>query len=99
MRKLNARAEVDKQTFDAVAKEFLAAPGCRARTLWSAIFAPDFLRLLGEHLGLVLGSLAGAVALGVPLGVAAAKLRGLAQPVLLLTGLVQTIRLSRCSRS
>ena len=28
---------------------------------------------------------------GVPLGVAAAKLRGLAQPVLVATGLVQTI--------
>ena len=92
MRKLNARAEIDKQTFEAAAKEFLGgAGGAGERTLWSAIFAPDFLRLLGEHLGLVLGSLAGAVALGVPMGIAAAKLRGFAQPVLILTGLVQTI--------
>jgi osmoprotectant transport system permease protein len=92
MRKLNARAEIDKLPFTAVAREFLGghAP-TEQRTLWSAVFAPDFLRLLGEHLGLVLGSLAGAVALGVPLGIAAAKVRGLAQPVLAITGLVQTI--------
>jgi osmoprotectant transport system permease protein len=92
MRKLNARAEIDKLPFGAVASEFLggSAPAGE-RTLWSAVFAPDFLRLLGEHLGLVLGSLAGAVVLGVPLGVAAAKVRGLAQPVLAVTGLVQTI--------
>ena len=92
MRGLNARAEIDRLPFAAVAKEFL---GARAdperRTLWSAIFAPDFMRLLTEHLGLVLGSLAAAIALGVPLGIAAAKVRGLAQPVLLATGLVQTI--------
>src|SRR5882724_11612704 len=63
MRRLNARAEIDKQPFAAVAQEFLGArPAAEGRTLWSAIFAPDFLRLLGEHLGLVLGSLAGAIA-------------------------------------
>jgi osmoprotectant transport system permease protein len=92
MRRLNARAEIDKQSFAAVAKEFLGGRADSApRTLWSAIFAPDFMRLLIEHLGLVLGSLAAAIVLGVPLGVAAARLRGVAQPVLLATGLVQTI--------
>jgi osmoprotectant transport system permease protein len=93
MQKLNARAEIDKLPFAAVAKEFLggSAAASSPRTLLGAIFAPDFMRLLGEHLGLVLGSLAGAIALGVPLGIAAAKLRGLAQPVLVATGLVQTI--------
>ena len=55
------------------------------------MFGPDFGRLLGEHVGLVAGSLAGAVALGVPLGVAAARVRVLAQPVLIATGLVQTV--------
>jgi osmoprotectant transport system permease protein len=58
---------------------------------WQAVFAPDFARLLGEHVALVFASLAAATALGVPLGLAAAKVRGLAQPVLALTGLVQTI--------
>jgi osmoprotectant transport system permease protein len=39
----------------------------------------------------VLGSLAAAIAIGVPLGIAAARTRALAQPVLLMAGLVQTI--------
>jgi osmoprotectant transport system permease protein len=94
MVRLNARAEIAQQSFETVAAEFLAdaagAPKPR-RTLWSALFAPDFSRLALEHLGLVFGSLAAAVLLGVPLGVLAAKWRWLAQPVLALTGLVQTI--------
>jgi len=92
MRRLNARAEIDRLPFAAVASEFLGGGEASARrTLWSAVFAPDFPRLLAEHLGLVLGSLLAAVAAGVPLGIAAAKVRGLAQPVLALTGLLQTI--------
>jgi len=59
--------------------------------LWSALFAPDSGRLLAEHLGLVFGSLVVAALIGVPLGVLAAKVGWLAQPVLALTGLVQTI--------
>jgi osmoprotectant transport system permease protein len=55
------------------------------------VFAPDFARLLWEHLALVFASLAAAAAVGVPVGLAAAKVRGLAQPVLAVTGLVQTI--------
>ena len=92
MRRLNARAEIDRLPFAAVAAEFLGGKETAApRTLWSAVFAPDFPRLLAEHLGLVLGSLLAAVAAGVPLGIAAAKVRGLAQPVLALTGLLQTV--------
>jgi osmoprotectant transport system permease protein len=76
-----------------VAGEFLSgeASGKEAASLWGAIFAPDFWRLLAEHVGLVAGSLAAAVAVGVPLGIAAAKRRFVAQPVLVTTGLVQTI--------
>jgi osmoprotectant transport system permease protein len=92
MRKLNARAEIDKLSFAQVAGEFLGAPaGSSGRTLLGAVFAPDFWRLLREHVGLVLASLLAAVAIGVPLGVAAAKWRFLTQPVMLVTGLVQTI--------
>src|SRR5438552_1893260 len=61
------------------------------RTLRAALFAPDSGRLLAEHLGLVFGSLVVAALIGVPLGVLAAKVGWLAQPVLALTGLVQTI--------
>jgi len=89
---LNARAELDKVAFGDVAREFLGGKAqAKQGGLWAAVFAPDFGRLLLEHLALVFASLAAAVAVGVPLGVAAAKLRGVAQPVLLATGLVQTI--------
>jgi osmoprotectant transport system permease protein len=91
MVRLNARAELDKLPFPQVAAEFLGHSAGPPRTLLNAVFAPDFTRLLAEHVGLVVGSLAAAIAIGVPLGVAAAKVRGLAQPVMITTGLVQTI--------
>jgi osmoprotectant transport system permease protein len=89
---LNARAEIDKVPFNEVAREFLGngAAGSR-RTLGSALFAPDSGRLLAEHLALVFGSLGAGVLVGVPLGAAAARWRWLAQPVLLATGLIQTL--------
>jgi osmoprotectant transport system permease protein len=91
MIRLNARAELDKLPFAQVAAEYLgAAPGAR-RTLWAALFAPDFGRLLAEHLGLVFGSLAAAMLVAVPLGMLAARSAVLAQPVLLACGLVQTV--------
>jgi osmoprotectant transport system permease protein len=89
---LNARAELEKIAFADVAKEFLGDDARKSqRSLWQAAFAPDFARLLVEHLGLVFGSLAAAVAIGVPLGLAAAKVPVLSQPVLVLAGLLQTI--------
>ena len=92
MRRLNARAEIDKLSFAQVAAEFLGGGRETARrSLMSAIFAPDFWRLLTEHVGLVLGAVVAAVAIGVPLGVGAAKWRWLTQPVMVATGLVQTI--------
>jgi osmoprotectant transport system permease protein len=92
MIRLNAAAELDRRDFSAIAAEFLggrAAP--RARSFRDALFGPDFPRLLAEHAGLVFGSLIAAIALGVPLGMAAARVRPIAQPLLLATGLVQTI--------
>jgi len=92
MIRLNARAEIDRVDFAATAAEFLgAAPKLERRTLWSAIFAPDFARLAGQHAGLVFGSLLAAILVGLPIGVFAAKVRWAAQPILLVTGLVQTI--------
>jgi osmoprotectant transport system permease protein len=94
MVRLNARAELDGQEFAAVAREHLSGlrvPGTPPRSLWGAIFAADFGRLLMEHVALVVTSLVAAVAAGVPLGVAAARSRLLAQPVLIATSLVQTI--------
>lgn len=91
MVKLNARAEIDKQPFEQVAREHLGASAKAPRTLMSALFAGDFWRLLWEHLWLVFGSVIVAVAAGVPLGLLAAKVRPLAQPVLAAVGLLQTI--------
>jgi len=92
MMQLNARAELDGRSFAAVATEFLSGHDSAKRSsLLAAVFAPDFWRLLREHVFLVLVSLAGATLVGVPLGISAAKLRAVAQPVLAITGLVQTI--------
>ena len=91
MVRLNARAEIDKVPFAQVAREYLGQSPQGARTFWSAVFGPDFGRLLVEHLGLVFGSLAAAALLGVPLGMLAARSILFAQPVLLLTGLIQTV--------
>lgn len=91
MVRLNARAEIDKIPFGQVASEYLGQSAKGARTLWSAVFAPDFGRLLAEHLGLVFGSLAVAALIGVPLGMLAARSTVLGQPVLVLTGVIQTV--------
>lgn len=92
MTALNARAELDRVPFEAVAREYLEGrAGGASRGLWAAVFAPDFARLAAEHAALVFASLAAAVAVGVPLGLAAARVRALAQPVLAFAGIVQTI--------
>jgi osmoprotectant transport system permease protein len=92
MIRLNARAETDRIDFAGVAREYLGGgKGAKARTLWSALFAPDFGRLALEHAGLVFGSLLAAIVVGLPLGILAAKVRWIAQPVLVTTGLIQTI--------
>jgi osmoprotectant transport system permease protein len=91
MVRLNARAEIDKVSFADVAREYLGARVEARKGLWAAVFAPDFGRLLGEHLGLVFGSLAIAALIGIPLGLLAARTRWLAQPILVTTGVLQTI--------
>jgi osmoprotectant transport system permease protein len=91
MVRLNARAELDKVPFADVAREFLGSTSGKRNTFWAALFAPDFGRLLLEHVGLVFGSVALAALVGIPLGVMAAKARWLAQPVLVCAGLLQTI--------
>ena len=91
MVKLNARAEIDKVSFADVAREYLGAKVEARKGLWAAVFAPDFGRLLAEHLGLVFGSLALAALIGIPLGLLAARTRWLAQPILVATGVLQTI--------
>jgi osmoprotectant transport system permease protein len=99
MRRMNAAAELDKQTFAAVAQDFLAQrPGTAARSanaptagLWSRLFGPDFARLTVEHLSLVFFSLVASIAIGIPLGIVATRHPATASVVLGMTGVIQTI--------
>lgn len=104
---LNAEAEIDRRSFDEVARAWLAsdsalprdpdkttAPGGAAHSFdrfVSRLFAPDLGRLLRQHLLLVFGSLAIAAAIGIPLGVLACRKPALSSTVMALTGLLQTI--------
>ncbi|MDH4323112.1 MAG: ABC transporter permease subunit [Betaproteobacteria bacterium] len=91
MVRMNARAELDKIPFAGVAQEFLGGGRAAPRTFLHALFGPDFWRLTREHLLLVFASLAASVAAGVPLGVAAARRPRLAQLILGVAGVIQTI--------
>jgi osmoprotectant transport system permease protein len=92
---LNAQAELDGQAFDAAARGFLqggaAQAGASRPSFWQRLFAPDFVRLALEHLGLVFGSLLAAVAAGVPLGIAAWHWPRLAGWVLGAVAVLQTV--------
>jgi len=77
---MNGEVELDGRSFAETAKKFLAGgfasasprqPAQAQASLVERIFAPDFARLAGQHLVLVLASLALALGVGVPLGVAA----------------------------
>lgn len=97
MTAMNARAELDGQTFAAVAAEFLSAHDTsrsrvHSRSGWfDTMLGPDFWRLTRQHLFLVFGSLALAVAFGVPLGLFAARRQAVAQPVLAAVSVIQTV--------
>ncbi len=107
MRSLNAEAEIDRRSFDEVARAWLASHSATPRDPVDAIakdlsanpfdrfvarlLAPDLGRLLGQHLILVFGSLAIAALIGVPLGVLACRRPALSSTVMALTGLLQTI--------
>ena len=94
MIRLNGEAELGHRDFASIAAGFVAggAGGAPpARGLWGALFAPDFARLLGEHVALVVASLIAAIVVAVPLGVVAARSRAVAQPVLVAVGVIQTI--------
>jgi osmoprotectant transport system permease protein len=92
---LNAQAELDGQAFDAVARGFLqggaAQAGPSRPSFWQRLWAPDFVRLALEHLGLVFGSLLAAVAAGVPLGIAAWHWPRMAGWVLGAVAVLQTV--------
>jgi len=100
MRAMNGAVEIDGQSFEAVARAFLARGGVAAAASAAAppaqgfverLFAPDLARLLREHLVLVFASLAIAVAVGVPLGVLAHRHPRWSGTLMGLVGVVQTV--------
>lgn len=100
MRAMNARVEVDGQTFEAVAREFLArgraaqaaAPApARAQGFVDRLLAPDLPRLVGEHLVLVFASLGLAVLVGIPVGILAHRQPRWSGTLMALVGAVQTV--------
>ena len=101
MRRMNAGAELQGQSFQRVAQAFLAgelaapaqtaderpaAPGWLAK-----LFGPDLLRLTLEHLALVFLSLGASIVVGIPLGILAARLAPARAIILGATGVLQTI--------
>lgn len=101
MRRLNAGAELQGQSFERVAQAFVAggmtepsqtaadrptSPGWLAK-----LFGPDLLRLTLEHLALVFLSLGASIVIGIPLGILAARF-ALARAIILnTTNVLQTI--------
>lgn len=90
---MNAAAEIDGKSFATVAAGFVAgkAGGTGRASFASKLFGDDFARLLRQHVLLVVVAVGVAIALGVPLGILAAGTPALKQPVLALTGILQTI--------
>ena len=63
----------------------------KARSFLSALFAPDFFRLLGQHIVLVFVSLLIAMAVGIPSGVVAARHPRIGSVIIGVTNIMQTM--------
>ncbi|MET0519235.1 MAG: glycine betaine ABC transporter substrate-binding protein [Burkholderiaceae bacterium] len=95
---MNAQAELEGKSFEAIARERLAGAAAaaavqahRTNDFWSRLAGPDLLRLTGQHLGLVLAAVGLAALLGVPLAVWVTPHAGPRALVLGACGLLQTI--------
>jgi len=104
MRRMNAAAELEQQSFAQVAQTFLAnqpntaltanppaASVSASNSFVVKLFGPDFARLLLEHSALVFISLGLSVLVGVPLGIVASRYALLGDVILGVTGVLQTI--------
>ena len=98
MTRMNAEAELDGRSFQAVADRYLAARAGasvaddrgRSRFL-DALLGPDLARLAAQHFILVFVSLGAAVLVGIPLGVWADRSPAVGKAILALVAIVQTI--------
>jgi osmoprotectant transport system permease protein len=98
MTAMNAEAELDGRSFQAVADRFLAGRSGTATAIDSgrgrfieALLAPDLARLAGQHLLLVVVSLSVAVLVGIPLGIWADRSPVAGKIILMVVAVVQTI--------
>ncbi|HEY8049638.1 MAG TPA: glycine betaine ABC transporter substrate-binding protein, partial [Ramlibacter sp.] len=91
---MNAKAELDGQKFDRIARDFLAghaATKAQRTSLLQRVFGEDFTRLTLQHLWLVGASVVAACLIGIPLGVLAFPHRRSRAMLLAFAGLLQTI--------
>jgi osmoprotectant transport system permease protein len=99
MTALNARAELDGQSFRSIAERHLGLASTdsdtsadqRGNRVLAALLAPDLGKLTAEHLFLVGMSLAAAILIGIPLGVLAERKVGVRKLILALVAVIQTI--------
>lgn len=91
MMNMNARVELDGHGESGVAADFLAETrGIESRVRDQSI-THDIARHTAEHLNMVAVSLAAAMLVAIPLGIIAARKAELAQPILGVVGIIQTI--------
>ncbi len=97
---MNAAAEIDGESFAAIARRFVGGAGAalvtekkgdRREGLGGVLWSADTWRLTVRHLALVGGAVGAATLLGVPLGIIAARRRRLGQVVLAVVSVLQTI--------
>jgi osmoprotectant transport system permease protein len=91
---MNAAAELQGQSFSAIAHTFLArgtVNSTKHSGLFAKLFADDTWRLTRQHVLLVVLSVGLATCIGIPLGVVAASLPALRQIVMSIVGVLQTI--------
>jgi osmoprotectant transport system permease protein len=92
---MNAKAELQGQKFDAIARDFLAGASASApkgrSSLFDRIFGADFGRLTVQHLSIVVASVVAACVIGIPLGVLAFPHPRTRATLLAIAGLLQTI--------
>ena len=91
MSQLNAQVKIQGNSETAVAAEFLNHAFGEQVTYKAGSAWTRFRQHTGEHLGLVAISLSAAIIIAIPLGILAARRDKLAQVILGITGIIQTI--------
>lgn len=83
---MNAKADIDKESFAQIGAEFRGAQARDSDSLTSGIIHRTV-----EHLWLVAIALVFSIVIGVPLGIAAVRFHAAGQAILLLSAMIQTV--------